>query len=145
MARTTSRWRLAAALVAAGMLVSLTYPTAQAQKTKGKTRAAQTKYLMRGINQPNCAALGKLLKENPADDKGWEQVTQHAALLNEMGYLLMDDGRCPDKTWAGAAKTLRECSVTILEAARAKNGDGARAAFKKLTGACASCHQAHKS
>jgi hypothetical protein len=34
---------------------------AQAQKTKGKSRPAATKYLMRGIVRPNCAGLGKLL------------------------------------------------------------------------------------
>jgi hypothetical protein len=116
----------------------------EAQKTKGKTRLAETKYLMRGINLPNCAALGKLLKEAPADDKTWEQVSLHAALLNEASYLLMDDGRCPDKEWATAAKTLRECSGNVLTAAKEKDLATAQTAFKKLTSACASCHAAHK-
>lgn len=131
-------------LLALAGLVLLSSSPVEAQKTKGKTRAAETKYLMRGINQPNCAGLAKLLKEKPADDKAWEQVALHAALLNEMSYVLMDDGRCPDKDWAGAAKTLRECSGKVLEAAKAKDADAAQSAFKNLTTACADCHKAHR-
>ena len=118
---------------------------AEAQKTKGKTRPAATKSLMKGIVLPNCAALGGLLKDKgPADDKAWDKATLHAVVLNEMSYVMMDDGRCPDGDWAGAAKTLRECSTKVLEATKAKNVEGAQAAFKGLTGACATCHKAHK-
>ena len=123
---------------------ALLWQASQAQVTKGKSRAAQTKFLMRGVNQPHCAALGKMLKAGPADDKAWEEAACHASILNEMSYVLMDDGRCPDANWAGAAKTLRECSAKLLQAIEAKNVDDARAAFKGLTGACAACHKAHK-
>ena len=131
-------------LVGVGLCLLFGVPSTLAQKTKGKTRAAQTKYLMRGINGPNCAALAKLLKGEPADDKAWDTVACHASLLNEMSYLLMDDGRCPDKAWAEAAKTLRGCSAKVLEAAKDKNLEAARAAFKNLTGACAACHKVHR-
>jgi hypothetical protein len=137
-------WSLGAAAVTLGLAVLIAGQTAQAQKTKGKTRVAETFFLMRGINQPNCAALGKILKEGPADNKGWMQVKLHASLLNEMGYLLMDDGRCPDKVWADAAKTLRECSAKVVEAAGKKDVETARTAFKQLLTACAGCHKAHK-
>lgn len=119
--------------------------TAEGQKTKGKTRPVATKQLMAGISFPNCSSLGKLFKEGPADDKGWAKAAQNAALLNELSYILMDDGRCPDKVWAGAAKTLRECSGKVLEACEAKDLAAAQGAFKKLLGACATCHKAHKS
>jgi cytochrome c556 len=133
-----------ALFAALGVGLLLTGEQASAQKTKGKSRPAETKYLMRGIVFPNCSTLGKLLKEAPADAKGWEKVAQHAVLLNEMSYVLMDDGRCPDKTWAGATKTLRECSTKVLDAARAEDAAAAQTAFKALTGACATCHKAHK-
>jgi hypothetical protein len=119
-------------------------PMVEGQKTKGKTRPAETKHLMAGINGPNCSALAKLLKAGPADDKAWADAVRHAALLNEMSYILMDDGRCPDKVWAGAAKTLRECSAKVLEAAQAKDAAAAQEAFKKMVGACSTCHKAHK-
>jgi hypothetical protein len=116
-----------------------------AQKTKGKARPAPTKSLMQGVVQPNCAAIGGLIKDaGPKDDKAWDKVALHAVVLNEMSYVVMDDGRCPDKEWAAAAKTLRECSAKLMESAKAKDIPGTRAAFKGLTGACASCHKAHK-
>ncbi len=117
---------------------------ASAQITKGKQRPAATKYLMRGISQPNCAALGRLLNDGPADDKAWDTAACHASCLNELGHLLMDDGRCPDATWAGAAKNLREGSAAVLAAIEKKDLEAARAAFKTVTGACGACHQAHR-
>lgn len=130
---------------AMGMSLVMVAPSALAQKTKGKSRAAATKYLMRGIQQPNCKGLADLLKDSgPADDKAWETAACHASCLNEMSYLLMDDGRCPDGTWAGATKELREGSAAVLAATEKKDLDGAQAAFKTVTGACAACHKAHK-
>ena len=67
------KWMIAAglSLLAVGVVVLGT--SASAQVKKGKTRPAATKYLMRGIMQPNCAGLGKLLKgDGPADDKAWD-------------------------------------------------------------------------
>lgn len=115
-----------------------------AQVKKGKTRAATTKQLMSGVVQPNCAALGKGTKEAPADDKGWAALATNAALLNEMSYQLMDDGRCPDGTWADAAKALRAASEEVLKKVEAKDQAGAAAAFGNLTKSCGACHMAHK-
>lgn len=119
---------------------------ASAQIKKGKTRPAETKYLMRGIVQPNCASLGKLLKgDGPTDDKAWDMAACHAACLNEASFLLMSDGRCPDGKWANAAKTtLREGSAATFAACEKKDLKAANAAFKKMTQSCAACHKAHK-
>jgi hypothetical protein len=136
--------RLVPGLLALGLGLVLTCADGEAQVKKGKTRVTETKFLMRGVMAPNCAALGKLLKAGPSDDKAWVTAACHASILNEMSYVVMDDGRCPDKTWATAAKTLRSCSSKVLEAVKAQNGDEARAAFKALTGACDRCHKAHK-
>lgn len=130
------------AVFAASLVI---WGTAPAQITKGKKRPAATKFLMLGINQPNCAGLGKLLKDGPANDQEWVTATCHACCLNEMGYVLMDDGRCPDAAWAGAAKSLREGSAALAAAAGKKDLEAARAAFKTVTGACAACHKAHRS
>ena len=83
-----------------------------AQVTKGKTRPLTTKQLMGGLVKPNCGGIGEGLKEAPKDDAGWAALACRAALLNEASYILMDDGRCPDKTWADAAKALREFART---------------------------------
>ena len=115
-----------------------------AQIKKGKDRAAETKYLMRGVVSAHCGSIGALLKKGPSDDKAWDTLACHASILNEMSYTLMDDGRCPDKVWAGASKSLRESSAKVLEAAKAKNLEDAQTAFKGVTGACAACHSEHK-
>lgn len=132
-----------ALLVAA--LVWASSQTGLAQVQKGKKRAAETKYLMRGVMQVHCGGIAGLLKKDAPDEKAWETLACHASILNELSYTLMDDGRCPDKTWASAAQTLRECSGKVLAAAQAKNLDDAKEAFKGLTAACSSCHGAHKS
>ena len=139
------KWFVVAVGMAVGMGLVILGGSAYAQKTKGKTRAAATKYLMRGIQQPNCKGIGDLLKDSgPADDKVWDTVACHASCLNEMGNLLMDDGRCPDAVWSGATKDLREGSAAVLAAAENKDLDAARAAFKTVTGSCGACHKAHK-
>lgn len=132
------------AVLVLGMGLALYQQASQAQVTKGKTRAAATKYLMRGVQQPHCAAAGKLLKEGPKDDKQWDTLACHASILNEMSLVLLEDGRCPDQVWAGAVKALRSGSDSLLKAANHKELEEARAAFKSVTGSCGSCHEAHK-
>lgn len=139
------KWVLIAVTLAVGIGLMALAGSASAQKTKGKTRAAATKYLMRGIQQAHCKGLGDLLKDaGPADDKAWDTAACHASCLNEMSYLLMDDGRCPDGVWAGAAKDLREGTAAVLTAIEKKDLEATRAAFKTVTGACGACHKAHK-
>jgi cytochrome c556 len=116
-----------------------------AQVAKGKSRPAATKFLMRGISQPNCKGIGELLKESgPADGKAWETLVCHASCLNELSFSLMQDGRCPDAAWAGAAKSLGEGTSAVLGAAEKKEAEAARTAFKTVTDACKSCHDAHR-
>lgn len=138
------RWLRAVIGLGFGLAVVLAGSTVSAQKTQGKARAAATKYLMKGICQPHCKSLGDLLKAGPADAKAWDNAACHASCLNELSYLLMDDGRCPDGVWAGADQALRKGSSELLAAAKGKDLPGARAAFKTLTSSCAGCHKAHK-
>lgn len=141
------RWRwLGVAVVALGcVLMLLVVQQSFSQVKKGKTRLMLTKHWMAGVQGPNCAALGKLLQDKgPADDKAWTQAEQHAALLNEASYVLMQDGRCPDATWANACTALQEGSTALLKAIEAKNLVEAQAAFKAMTQACTSCHDAHR-
>lgn len=130
--------------VAAAGLALVVQQGADAQVKRGKTRAAETKYLMQGISAAYCPPLGKLLNDGPEGDEGWQTVKRNASLLNELSYILMDDGRCPDATWKGACDTLRQYSGDVLTAAEDQDVDAAKAAFKQLTTACASCHKAHK-
>ena len=65
----------------------------QAKITKGKSRPMTTKQLMNGVVKAHCTALKKALDAGPADDKAWDAVALHAAILNESSFTLMDDGR----------------------------------------------------
>lgn len=132
-------WILAASLLVGGFAIS---QQAEAQKTKGKTRAASTKHLMKGLVASNCGALKKDLDAETLD---WNEITLHAAMLNEAGHLLMDDGRCPDGEWAKAAKALQAQSAAVLAAAEKDDAATAKAAFGELTAqSCKVCHAAHK-
>lgn len=117
---------------------------AGAQVKKGKERPLKTKSLMAGLVFPNCGALGKAINTAPADDKAWEDLAAKAELLNEAGHILMADGRCPDATWAGATKQLRDGTDAVLKAIAEKNHEAAKSAFPQVTAACKSCHTAHR-
>lgn len=128
------------ALAVAG--IGLLAGTSFAQKTKGKTREVTTKQLMKGFVSVNCGDLDKALKEKEIN---WDDVTLKAALLNEAGFVLMDDGRCPDKDWAAGAKAVRESTKKLLESAAKKDLENVQASFKTLTSeGCATCHKAHR-
>jgi cytochrome c556 len=126
-------------------LVLLAGEGAGAQVAKGKSRPAATKFLMRGISQANCKGIADLLKDSgPAEDKAWETLTCHASCLNELSFALVQDGRCPDAAWAGAAKSLGEGTAAVLAAADKKDLAAARTAFKTVTDSCKTCHDAHR-
>lgn len=129
-----------------GLVVLLSVgDTSTAQVKKGKTRLMLTKHLMKGLNGLHCGALKKELDAGPSSDKAWESLETHAALLNEASYILMQDGRCPDATWANAAsKTLRQGSADVLKAVEARDADAAKEAFGAMTKACGACHKAHR-
>lgn len=127
-----------------GALLTCVVLAAQAQVTKGKTRPLTTKQMMGGLIKPNCAGIGEGLKEAPKDDKAWDDLATKAALLNEAGHILMDDGRCPDATWADAAKALREGSAAVLAKIAEKDAAGAKTEFDNMTKSCGACHKAHK-
>lgn len=129
----------------AALALALALGTAAAQVTKGKSRLMATKHLMRGLMNVHCGGIKKGLEAGPSKDKDWEELETHAALINEASYVLMDDGRCPDATWAEAAsKTLRQGSAEVLKAVGAKDLEGAKKAFESMTGGCAACHKAHR-
>ncbi len=116
-----------------------------AQVKQGKSRPLLTKQLMKGLMNLHCGELKKALDAGPTKDEDWQDVELRAALINEASYILMEDGRCPDGTWADAAtKKLRTGSGDVLSAAKEKNLENAKKAFGSMTGACKDCHTAHK-
>ncbi len=127
---------VAALLIAAGTMAAV---------QKGKTRLMKTSQLMGGVMKPHCTDIKDALKAGPSDEDGWSDLAMHAAVLNEISFTLMADGRCPDKVWADAVKTqLAVGSAGIVAAAEAKDIDAAQKAFKTMTASCKACHKEHK-
>ena len=130
-------------VVCAAMAAALTAGVLNAQSGKD-VRVASVHDIMAGIHKIHCTDLKKALDAGPSDDEAWEKVAVHAAMMNESGHVLMQNKRCPDGVWKGACATLREGSANVSAAAKKKDLDGAKRAFKAMTGACGACHKAHK-
>jgi len=130
-----------AVLVAVGALLA---SQTTAQIKKGKTRPLTTKQMMGGLVKPTYVVVGDALKgDGPADEKAWQTAITNAALLNESGHILMEDGRCPDAVWAGASKSMQEATQTVLTKLEAKDAAGAREAMMLVSKSCGACHAVH--
>jgi hypothetical protein len=118
---------------------------ADAKSPIAQARVAQVRHIMSGINGPTLASLGAALKgEGPKEEKDWTEVIKSAALLNEVGFLLMENGRCPDEVWKNACAALRENTGRVAVAGGSKNLEEARTGFKGASAACGACHSVHK-
>lgn len=128
---------LVAALALAGNL-------AQSEDAKTEARAATVKNLMAGCVNPSMTGLAKVGRQAPVSDKDWQTLEINAALLNEMGFTMMEGGRCPDDVWAKAAADMRAASAVAAQAARDKNLDELKAQVPKLAASCKACHEVHR-
>jgi len=142
----TSHWHVLTLVLVAAILVAILAASGDsvAQVTKGKERPLATKQWMQAVHKVHCGPIKKALEANPSDDKAWEAIALHAAMMNESSYVLMADDRCPDEVWAGACKTLGQGSSDILDAVAARDVEAATAAFGAMTQSCGTCHKAHK-
>lgn len=116
-----------------------------AKVEKGETRPLSTETWMGHVVKPNCKDLKKKIALGPKTDDDWQALIEHAEILNETSYILMEDKRCPDKVWAdSASKTLRNGSDALITAAKAKDAKATEAAFKGMMKSCKECHTKHK-
>lgn len=133
-----SLYLTAAAIALCGAVI------ASAQVKHGKTRPAKTSHLMKAGIKPNCDALKKAVESAPTDAKAWRALGGNAAMLNEISYALMDDGRCPDAKWADANQLLQTGSADMLKAIESQNHAALKTAFGTAMKSCKACHDAHK-
>ena len=105
---------------------------------------AEAKLLMEGLAKPNFDALGKLLKDKPADADGWTFTRGQALLLAESGNLLMmrpPKTRAAQDAWLLKAADLRTAATKLATAAGRKEYPTARAALASVANACNRCHE----
>ncbi len=132
----------AVALLSLALVFSLFLP-ASAQK-KGKTRPLTTKQLMAGLVKPQLVAVQEGLKAGPKTDEDWAALATSAALLNESGYLMMDDHRCPDEIWKTACEELKTGSTTLAAAIEKRDAAAATEHVALVIKSCKTCHAEHK-
>jgi dihydroxyacetone kinase len=78
----------------------------------------------------------------PRDDKEWEVVAAHAAVLIEASHLLRSEGRgVADAVWTGAAADMEAGARNVLAAAQAKNVDTLLDKGGEIVAACDRCHE----
>lgn len=116
-----------------------------AKVKKGDSRPLSTANWMKNVVKPHCNDLKKEIAAGPKTDEDWESLIEHAEILNETSYILMEDKRCPDSVWAdSSSKTLRSGSDALIAAAKAKNAQASDEAFKSMMKSCKECHNKHK-
>lgn len=79
----------------------------------------------------------------PTTDVGWEQVRNSAALVSEIGNLLMLPGRSVGPTWDAYAIALIDAGRESMAAADAHDADRLFDAGGQLYQACLACHRAY--
>lgn len=133
-----------AAVCAVALVMTFAAQKATSQKAEDE-RAAEVKHLMKAISESNMKRLvGAVKGEEPDSDEKWERIEASAAILNELGHLLMQNGRCPDATWAEATVKLRAGSAAAVKAAKAKDFAALRLTIPAIGGGCKQCHDAHR-
>jgi hypothetical protein len=136
------RFAIVLSLVAV-VVCTLSLPSAKAQK-KGKTRPLTTSQLMAGLVKPQLVALKEGLAKKKKTDDDWKAIGIAAALLNESGYLMLDDDRSPDKIWTDGAEILRDAGADALKAVAAKDAEAGIVAVASVLKSCKVCHTEHK-
>lgn len=129
---------LIALIVAASLFVP-----AVAQK-KGEKRPLTTKQMMAGLVKPQLVSLQESLKAGPETDEDWAAIATSVALLNESGYLMMDDSRCPDDIWKTGCEELRVGTETLLADVEKRDAASATEHVALVTKSCKTCHTEHK-
>lgn len=107
-------------------------------------RVATVSNLMEGVCKPNMNRIMASAAKAPGTDSEWHQLGVSAALMNEIGHVLMEAGRCPDAVWAQGAAELRAASAAISAAVEARDPAALKEHAPKVGASCKTCHDVHK-
>jgi cytochrome c556 len=100
---------------------------------------------MAGIQEPGMLLLQRSVRgAGPQSDDDWGAVTMNAALMNEIGFMLVQNERAKDAVWTKAATDLRAASAAFHAASEKKDLAAMRAELPKLSASCQECHTVHR-
>jgi cytochrome c556 len=115
-----------------------------AHSRRNATRLATIENVMTGMVHPNILAIEEASKNGKADARTWKTLATNAALLNEAGHLLVDDGRSQGKEWDSSADDLRKATASMLVPMKAHDMNGVANELKAVSAACARCHASYR-
>lgn len=78
---------------------------------------------------------------HPTTEAGWTHVRNHAAIVAEVGNLLMMPGRAAGEDWVTHASALTVAGRSAIAAAEARDPDALFDAGGELYVACRGCHE----
>jgi cytochrome c556 len=129
--------------VLATLIVTTTAATS-AHSRRDPIRLATIENVMTGIVHSNYLAIEEASKKGKADPQTWKTLATNAALLNEAGHLLVDDGRSQGKEWDSSAEDLRKATTAMLVPMKAHDMNGVANELKAVSAACARCHASYR-
>ena len=125
-------------------LIAMTTAATSAPSRRDATRLATLENVMTGMVHPNILAIEEASKNGKADARTWKTLATNAALLNEAGHLLVDDGRSQGKEWDSSADDLRKATAAMLVPMKTHDMNGVANELKAVSAACARCHASYR-
>jgi hypothetical protein len=130
-------------LVAASGLLACTQQAASPEALPPLNPVATTRQLMVAITEPSNVIFNVGI--DPPTDEIWTAAQANAALVAEVGNLLLLGDRLKDRDdWVKFSRAMTDAAVAALRAAESKNLDAATMAGEKLLETCSQCHEKYQ-
>jgi cytochrome c556 len=129
------------AFVAAACLAS---GSAGASNDDEETPSIKT--VMEKLHKGTTSPLNKVKAALKKSTPDWDELQEQAKLFKKYGDALpkSDPPRGKKEAYAKLAKEYAASAKSFEESAERENLKGARDAFKKIQGSCATCHKSHR-
>ncbi|MEE2642479.1 MAG: cytochrome c [Planctomycetota bacterium] len=100
-------------------------------------------HFMEYIYEPVFNDLKELVKEAPADKKGWTALKSKSLILAESSILLADrpDEKGDADSWKEASVLVHRGGSALYQAARKKDFEGVKKGFAAMINGCKKCHE----
>jgi cytochrome c556 len=104
------------------------------------------KEVMRKLHKGPGSALGKLKKDLAADSPDWTEIQARTKDFETYGAALPknDPPQGEKEDWQKRADSYYENAKKLNASAKKEDKAGVKAAFSKISNACAACHKAHR-
>ncbi len=114
-----------------------------ARTNDGPKPLVDVEQLMEHVVNPGFLAAKECLREKPADAKSWKAVQSASIILGESGNLLLfrKPADADMNEWTALSVELRDAGDRLIKAARAKDFDAAKTAYRAVVASCNKCHE----